>query len=437
MQEAFLHFVWQNRRFNHRGLHTTVGLPIQIIRQGSCNLHDGPDFLDARIRIGDTLWAGHVELHVRSSDWLRHGHATDPKYHNTILHVVYEHDMKEDVAGCPTLELAGLIPGIIYERYLSLMQSPDILPCHHLLADLDTSTLLFWKERLLAERMEKKTERILHLLQTTQHNWEQVAFIWLMRYFGAGINTDNFQHLATLIPVSHLSRIADDPDQVAALLLGTAGMLNDDLQEDYYRKLKTHFLHLAHKWKITPMPLSLWKWKHTRPATFPGIRLAQLAAAIPLLFPLLKTLLSPSKMDALLAGVHPHEYWDNHYRFGEISVHHPKPITRQMTQMLKVNVSAPLMLAYARYQDDGDLVQQAMELLHQLPAEDNRITRAMEAHGLSNDHAADSQSLMELKSSYCDQKQCLRCAIGNKILRPGQLNDEDEVLFLREDAACI
>lgn len=437
MQEAFLHFVWQYRRFNHRDLQTTAGLPIQILRQGNYNLHDGPDFIHARIKIGNTLWAGHVELHVRSSDWLRHGHAKDPKYNNTILHVVYEDDVKEDIAGCATLELIGLIPRSIYDRYLSLMQSPDILPCHHLLPDIDTSTLFFWKGRLLAERMEKKTARIQELLHATRNDWEQVAFIWLMRYFGAGINTDGFQHLATLIPIKHLSRIADDTDQVAALLFGAAGMLEEDFEEDYPQLLKHLFRHLANKWKIIPMPRSMWKWKHARPATFPGIRIAQLAVAIPLMFPLVDTLLSPSRMDTLLAGVHPHVYWDNHYRFGEASVSQPKPITRQMTQLLMANVSVPLMLAFARHQDDGDMVQEAMEILQQLPAEDNRFTRAMEAQGLSNEHAADSQSLMELKVSYCDLKQCLRCAIGNKILRPEQLNDGDEALLLKDDATCV
>lgn len=437
MKEQFLHFVWQYRRFNHSGLSTTDGLSVEILKPGKLNLHDGPDFLNALIRIGDTVWAGHVEIHVKSSDWIKHGHSGDPMYNNVVLHVVYQNDLESNIAGCQTLELCGLIPRSIYNRYLDLMESPEILPCRHLLKEADLSTLNMWKERLLVERMERKVSNIQALLEYYRQDWEQVSFIWLMRYFGSGINMDSFQELGDRIPVTNIRKIADDPDQIAALLFGTAGMLNDQWIDLYPLQLKQQFEFLSHRWKIHAMPLTSWKWKHTRPATFPSIRLAQLAAVLPLLFPLFEKLHSPQDLETLLTGVSPHDYWDTHYRFDEPSPLKNKPLTKDFIHHLQINVSIPLMLAYARYTDDSALMQDALSFMHTLPRENNRYTRVMSENGLANEHAADSQSLMELKTSYCDRKQCLKCNIGNKILQPKDNNEGKPVLLLEEDAAYI
>ena len=437
MKEQFLHFVWQYRRFNHSGLSTTDGLPVEILKPGKLNLHDGPDFLNAMIRIGETIWAGHVEIHVKSSDWIKHGHSGDPLYNNVVLHVVYQNDLEYNIARCQTLELCGLIPRSIYNRYLDLMESPEILPCHHLLKEADLSTLNIWKERLLVERMERKVSNILALLDYYQQDWEQVSFIWLMRYFGSGINMDSFQELGDRLSVTNIRKIADDPDQLAALLFGTAGMLKDQWIDLYPNLLKQHFDHLSHKWNIPSMPLTSWKWKHTRPATFPSIRLAQLAAVLPLLFPLFEKLLTPEKLEMALTGVSPHHYWDTHYRFYEPSMFKTKPLTKGFIHHLQINVSTPLMLALARYNDDTTLLQDALSFLHTLPRENNRYTRVMSENGLANEHAADSQSLMELKTSYCDRKQCLKCTIGNKILQQKDNNEGKAVLLLEEDAAYI
>ena len=90
--EDFLHYLWKFRLFDNTDLKTVDGEVIHIYSAGIHNTHSGPDFSNARIRIGDTTWAGNVEIHVPSSDWRKHNHANDEAYKNVILHVVYRDD---------------------------------------------------------------------------------------------------------------------------------------------------------------------------------------------------------------------------------------------------------------------------------------------------------------------------------------------------------
>jgi hypothetical protein len=416
VKEQFLHFVWQNRRFNFRGLKSICGQNIEVVDPGRINYTDGPDFLNARIKIGDQIWAGHIEVHVKSSDWIRHRHSKDPKYRNIILHVVYQHDLTVDIAGCATLELSGLITRSIYERYLDLIESPVLLPCSHLLPTVETDAIAIWKERLVIERLEEKVERIEMLLKSLQGDWEQTAFVWFFRYFGIGENADNFQALALKIPNTRIAKILNKPEQVAALLFGTAGLLQGSWQDDYPQQLQQQYQHLSHKWQIQHMPPEWWRWKHARPASFPSVRLAQLSSSLSLLFPLLPRLLKPLQLAEGLRGVQPPLYWNNHYRFDAQGGQRMKHISPDFIIHLQINVSVPLMVAFGRNCGDEELIDEAIELLRILPAESNKITRNMEFYGLVNKSAYDSQSLMHMKKNYCDKKRCLHCSIGNKIL---------------------
>jgi hypothetical protein len=83
MNEDFLHYIWKFGLFDLAGLKTTTGDDITIVQRGSHNRHQGPDFFNARIQIGETLWAGNVEIHTKASDWHKHNHTNDPAYQNT------------------------------------------------------------------------------------------------------------------------------------------------------------------------------------------------------------------------------------------------------------------------------------------------------------------------------------------------------------------
>ena len=112
MQEDFLHYVWQHKKLRSTTLKTTHGEVVDLLSVGQPNTNAGPDFFNAQLNIGEQLWAGNVEVHIKSSDWYVHNHETDTAYDNVILHVVYEHDTeiyRKDNSVIPTLELKTFI----------------------------------------------------------------------------------------------------------------------------------------------------------------------------------------------------------------------------------------------------------------------------------------------------------------------------------------
>lgn len=418
MKEQFLHFVWRYHRFNHRNLQTIDGESIEILNYGQLNEHDGPDFLNAQVKIGDIIWNGHIEIHVHSSDWDKHKHTPNPTFKNVILHVVYIYDQPPKGLSIPTLELSGLIPKSIYDRYLSVMESPSILPCHHLISDLEPYSIKVYFHRLAVERMEIKVKQIQELLEKFQYDFEQVSFIWLSRYFGLGANSDAFQELTSQIPHTWLHKIKHEEDGIAALLLGAAGFLNQTPSDnEYVQKLKLQFDHYKVKWNIHPLEPHWWKWKMGRPASFPTLKMAQLAQLLESNISIFQLITDAKLFSEAIAKIQLHEFWHEHYLLHKSSVHQEKNISINFTERLLINVSIPIMIAYGQYVDDSIWAENAFQLLESLAPENNKITKAMVRSGLPNEHAMDSQALLHLKNEYCDYKRCLECHIGNQVIK--------------------
>ena len=113
MREDLLTYLWKTQKFNRSSLKTTNVDAVVIVKPGQENAHAGPDFFNAHIQIGKTLWVGNVELHVQSSDWFRHNHQTDKNYDNVVFHVVWNNDFPVfDVSQqpIPTLSLKDYAP---------------------------------------------------------------------------------------------------------------------------------------------------------------------------------------------------------------------------------------------------------------------------------------------------------------------------------------
>ena len=168
MKERFLHYLWRMKRFDLNHLTSTEGESIVIKNSGEYNENAGPDFLNARIYIGDTLWAGHVEIHVNASEWIRHNHQTDKAYDNVILHVVLEEDTpvkRQNGEIIPCLELRKRIPAQLLNRYQKLMHSESWIPCQHQFNSVGEIIRDLWLDRMLVDRLEQKTQDIATILQ--------------------------------------------------------------------------------------------------------------------------------------------------------------------------------------------------------------------------------------------------------------------------------
>jgi len=416
MTEKLLQFIWQFQYFNKNELQTIGGEPLQVIHPGQYNINQGPDFQDAKIRIQDTLWAGNIELHLKTSDWIRHNHQNDKNYNNVILHTVWEDDKpKNDI---PVLELKNRISKILLQRYEELMNSPSFIPCEKNIRIVPELNWKSWKDRLLAERLMRKAKSVELFLRRNNFHWEETFWWLLARNFGMTVNTDTFEAIARSLPLSVLAKHKSQLIQLEALLFGQASLLGKKYKEDYPKLLWREYKFLKGKYKLGPVHLPI-HFLRMRPGNFPTIRLAQLAALIndsSHLFSKIKDAKSLKDIQQWF-DVTANDYWHYHYRFDETSAFKKKNLGASMTDNIIINTVAPTLFAYGNYHDENKYKDKALKWLEQTSAENNSITHGFVKLSIDNKNAFDSQALIELKNEYCNEKRCLECGVGNAILK--------------------
>lgn len=419
MNERLLQFIWQHLYFQKDQLSTYDGLPVRIIFQGSLNHHQGPDFLHARLQINEITWAGNIELHLKTSDWNKHGHSNDEHYNNTILHVVWEHDVSEPQQ-IPLLELKNRVSVALLHQYNMLMQQTTFIPCENQLNKAGELVWSSWKERMIAERLYEKNEKIHQLLKETNGHWEETLWQLLSRNFGVTVNADAFESMAKTITVAQLAKNKHQIHQLEALLLGQAGLLNENFTEDYPILLQKEYQYLQKKYKLQPSR-QLLSFLRMRPSNFPSVRLAQLAMLIHHSSHLFSKIIEAPNIQTIkqLLSVTANDYWHYHYQFNQPSAYRKKQLGKVMIENILINTIIPIVFAYALQHNNEELKQKALDWLQLLPVENNTITKKWETTGVQHKTAYDSQALLYLKKNYCNHKHCLQCAIGNSILKQG------------------
>lgn len=422
MQEDLLHFAWRLKRFDLSDLHTTDGHTIEILHFGEANRDAGPDFLNARIRIDDTLWAGNVEMHLKASDWDLHRHGEDRSYDNVILHVVLEED--QDIARAsgekiPCLELKRRIPNRVSRIYKSLLDNEYWIPCQHQFFQVPAGVKQMWLDRLLVERLEKKTTEMVRRLELNKYDWELTFYQLLARNFGMRVNGDAFEQLARSLPLQTLWQYKNRLFRLEALLFGQSGMLDVDFTDDYPKKLQEEYRFLKHKHQLKPMAGHQWKFLRMRPANFPTIRIAQFAMLLHQSNHLFSKMLAAQQLVEIehMFELKISNYWRDHYTFDKPSRKRQKTLGKTAIHLLIINTIAPLLFLYGNWKQEERFKDRALQLLEALPPEKNHIIEQWKNLGLSVDSAYTSQALLQLKNSYCDRKACLQCAVGNAILK--------------------
>jgi hypothetical protein len=422
--EDFLHYVWKFRLFDRLNLQTTNGEAIEILSVGMHNTDSGPDFGNARIKIGDTTWAGNVELHLSSSDWKKHNHTNDTAYDNVILHVVYRDDEPVTIPNgrqIPTLELKDRIPDDLYNRYHNLVfGNQTIIPCEASIGKLDSFTLKTWFTRVLIERLEKKSNLVIYALEVNRGDWEETFYQFLAANFGFKINAVPFELMAKSLPQNILAKHKNNELQIEALIFGQAGFLIDDLEDEYPRKLKSEYDFLRKKYKLTPIENHLWKFMRLRPQNFPTIRLAQFAALIVSsshLFSKVLDIKEVSGLRQLFTEIKVNAYWEDHFRFDKPSTSSAKNMGQASVDILLLNTLALFLFSYGRHRQQQYYIDRSLKLLESLPGEHNNIIADFAVLGVKATSAFESQALLELKNYYCNYKKCLQCSVGNKILK--------------------
>lgn len=424
-----MQYLWRFQRFSHFDLATTEGEPLQVIKPGIHNRDAGPDFLDARIRIGDTVWAGNVEIHTEASLWFAHKHHQDRAYDNVVLHVVYTPDAEvHNGSGdpIPVLCLKDLFDYQMWRNYQAWSKSGAFIPCEKLVAQVPSHIKAATVEVNTVERLEDKSSICLDHLTETRGDLETAFYRLLMRSFGMKVNALPFEQLARCTPLDLVRRYWGDPVDLEALFLGQAGFLKEEPATPYVKMLSEKFRFMVAKHRLEPMANASWKLFRLRPPNFPQVRLAQLAAFYHQWQAVARRIAdhpSYDKVRPLFDVVPAHDFWLTHYTLSKESPKVRKQIGDGAAQLLLINAVVPYLFALGNYNKDLEIKEKAMAILDEMPAEKNRIVHGFAQLGFNVRQAFDSQGLLQLKKFGCDQRKCLTCKTGIFILNQHATTD--------------
>jgi len=420
MNESFLWYLWRYRLYHH-DLLTTEGEPVTVEYPGQQNDDSGPDFSHAKVRIGNTLWAGNVEVHVRSGDWIKHGHQYDKAFDNVIMHVVFENDVDIHRASgqrIPVVELKGKFDENRWESYRRLMKSSRPIPCSASVGAIDKILILQWLDRTLISRLERKTKYVNQLMNLYRGSHEETFYQMLAANFGFKVNALPFELLARSLEYKVILRHSGLL-QTEALLFGQAGLLEEEFKDEYPERLQKEYIYLRKKLSLQPVEARLWKFSRMHPKNFPTLRISQFANLIHSKPYLLSSILNAADFNTVknLLSTNASSYWDTHYTFENSSPFSEKKLGASAIENLIINTLVPFQFAYGKLKGDQHLCDRAVHWLENCGPENNTIIRNWEQLGIEVESAYYSQSLIELKNEYCQKKNCLNCGIGLKLLQ--------------------
>lgn len=423
-REDFLQYVWKCGLYDASTLRTTDGEQVEVIDPGTMNRDAGPDFFNAKIRIGNQIWAGDVEIHRSSDEWVRHGHHDDPAYNSVILHLAEK--ISGEVFNRNGLQVPQClfeIPERVNRNAEYLVYSDASLPCGDFLPELPPIFLSSFFDALEIERLERKVEDVFLLFNRFRQSWDEVCYVMLARGFGFGLNSDAFQRLALSLPFKWISRHGDRLFQIEALLFGQAGLLEEGLStkvkpDEYFYCLQEEYRFLKRKYGLVPLESYLFKKLRTRPGSFPETRIAQLAAVLWRHGRLFSGIIEASTSEEWMSllKVAPSDYWLTHYSFGCGSPRRSGLPGEEAQRLLLINAVVPVLFAYGKEMSDEKYCDRAIQLLETLKPESNVIIAEFLKSGVRVRNAFQSQALIQLKKNYCDRRKCLYCRIGQHLL---------------------
>lgn len=423
MKEDLLHFIWKYKKLQLAELVTSKNESVSIVDVGIHNHHSGPDFFNSKINIDGLLWAGNVEVHIKSSDWYAHRHEEDANYDNVILHVVWEDDTSifgKDSSEIPTLELKKYIPQELLLAYQNLFDKKDktFVNCEKDIDAIDSFIFRNWLERLYFERLERKSDLVLDLLKQSNNDWEKVMFTILLKSFGLKINGDSFFSIATTLDFSVVRKIQNNPLQLESILYGLAGFLDDDIIVDsYYLELKREYSFLSNKFDIQKEGIQKPEFFKLRPLNFPTIRLSQVASLYSKHQSIFSKIIDATDLEEIyeVFNVSTSKYWNNHFTFGKISKKCSKKLTKKFIDLLIVNTLLPLKFCYAKH-IGKEVNEEIITIVSEIKKEENTIISNFKTIGAKAMNAKESQAMLQLYNEYCTQNKCLQCVVGSSLL---------------------
>lgn len=422
MKEELLHFIWKLQLFAPSALQTTEGESVQVISAGLHNTCSGPDFLNAKIRIGGQLWGGNVEIHLQASDWYTHQHEKDKRYDSVILHIVWNDDVPVFTSTnvlLPTLKLKDFVQSSLLEKYQQLfLQQKEWIYCENDINTIDTFLLYHWFERLYVQRLEQKTALITSILQKNNNDWEATLFMLLARNFGLKVNGEAFYQMALTTHFSVVRKEMHRQESLEALFMGQSGLLSEKKEFLYYLQLQKEYQYIQKKHQLQPIFEKQMQFFRIRPTNFPTLRLSQLAVLYHKNKQLFSELMNVTEVNEFykILKVSTSPFWETHYTFDKESKFSTKKISNSFIDLLIINTIIPLKFAYETSLGKSDF-STILKMAQQLKPEKNTIINHFKNIGIVAKNAFETQALLQLKNEMCNYKKCLECVVGKELLK--------------------
>ncbi|MBK9271105.1 MAG: DUF2851 family protein [Saprospiraceae bacterium] len=421
MNEALISFIWTSKKLLAKSLFSTSGKKLRIIHPGTKNHNQGPDFLFAKIEVDHILWVGQIEIHVKSSDWFKHNHQGDANYQNLILHVVWENDLLQEDAmeKFPVLELKSVISAQDFEIYNNLMKEPHPIPCINLIHQVSSLVLTDQIERASVERLQIKSNQIDEELSENKFDWDSLFYQKMCYYMVSPVNVDAMNQLTKRVNFRHVLKLSSDALALEALMFAVSGLLPSHSDHEWIQQLISKGQFFIDKFNLSAMQAHNWYFLRMRPAHFPTIRIAQIASFFhqtPRPFEEWVDCSSVKEAKKQLR-VKASDYWDSHYQFSDRT--HPaskKWIGTSTADLILINVICPMLFKYGQYYSKPKLIEKSLNWLEQLKPENNKPIRVWSQTGFKTTNARQSQGVLHQLNGYCNQKKCLECKIGFKLM---------------------
>lgn len=416
MKEEYLHYIYKTKQLGNTFV-TTNNQKVKIINFGYHNHNSGPDFLECKAKIDDKIWAGQIEFHVKSSDWLKHKHHNDKNYSNVILHFVFEHDMEIHSGKMilPTVELKELIDEQHFAKYQAYITSKHWIPCKNDINKTNSFIIYQQKEKALINRLKRKSDLIIAQINKYKGDTKKVFYIQLFKAFGTKVNQSSFMQLGEMFDWKIISKLNHDNFKIQAYVFGIAGFLNQQLNDIYFNELKKEYLYLKKLFNLQEMNVEQWKFSAMRPSNFPTVRLAQLCEV-------LSNQIKLSIDDDVFTfkkhlQIQLNPYWKIHYNFSKKGKKITPNLTSSFIDLILINVYIPYMFSLAILQDDEVKKITVFEWLNKIKSEKNSIINKWKSMDVEVKTAFDSQALIEQKNEFCSKIKCLKCSIGVYLLK--------------------
>jgi hypothetical protein len=426
IKETFLHFIWKLQYFQKEKLVTTQGEEIQILYQGLLNSDSGPDFSNARVKIGKLEWIGNVEVHINSSDWKLHNHQHDEAYNNVILHVVWVDDepvRRDNDSLIPTIEIKGRVSEKMILKYSALINAKESIPCTNHKNSVPDLVKISMIDKTVEERLNGKSQFVKELVQRNKGDWQESLYQLVAKNFGFKLNADPLLRLAYSIPLKSLLWHRESLFQMEALLFGQSGLLQQNYKDEYPNNLKKEYEFLSKKFRLDQQSINQHEWKflRIRPANFPTIRLAEFASFIysnNQFFNSIADFNSVKEVIKLFKNTNVSDYWNDHYLFDrKVKRKAQIGIGDSSIESIIINTIVPFLYCLGKEKDNDRYVELALKFLEETNAESNKIVKGMYESGFVAKSAYESQGCLELFNSYCSKKRCLDCKVGWDILK--------------------